>query len=269
MFSIGEFSKVTGLTVKTLRFYHQQGVLVPSHIDNLSGYRYYAESKIDTALIITQLRKLNFTLADIMEILSNYDDEADILDYLERQKQSVEEKMREYQEISSSLDQIIAKEKEARAAMKDATFEVEEKTVDSMLIAGVRMKGRYSDCGKGFAQIGKQLGRHICGKPFLLHYDTEYKEQNAEFEACMPVRKGTSEDGISVRELAGSRCVALLHQGPYDELGRSYARILAYTKQQGYEIETPTREVYIKGPGMIFKGNPKKYLTEIQMLIKE
>ena len=177
--------------------------------------------------------------------------------------------MQEYQEISSSLDQIIAKEKEARAAMKDATFEVEEKTVDSMLIAGVRMKGRYSDCGKGFAQIGKQLGRHICGKPFLLHYDTEYKEQNAEFEACMPVRKGASEDGISVRELAGSRCVALLHQGPYDELGPSYARILAYTKLQGYEIEMPSREVYIKGPGMIFKGNPKKYLTEIQMLIKE
>ncbi len=82
-------------------------------------------------------------------------------------------------------------------------------------------------------------------------------------------RKGVGEDGISVRELAGGRCVVLLHKGPYEELGRSYARILAYTKQQGHEIETPTREVYIKGPGMIFKGNPKKYLTEIQMLIKE
>jgi DNA-binding transcriptional MerR regulator/DNA gyrase inhibitor GyrI len=269
VFSIGEFSKITGLTVKTLRFYHEQGVLVTSHIDDQTGYRYYAESKIETARIITQLRKLNFTLADIMEILSSYDDESDILDYLERQKQTVEEKLREYREISSSLDQIIAKEREARVAMKDAIFEVEEKTVDSMLIAGMRMKGRYSDCGKGFAQIGQRLGRHICGKPFLLHYDTEYKEQDAEFEACMPIRKGTSEDGISVRELAGGRCVALLHKGPYDDLGRPYARILAYTKQQGYEIETPTREVYIKGPGMIFKGNSKKYLTEIQMLIKE
>ncbi len=153
--------------------------------------------------------------------------------------------------------------------MKNATFEVEEKSVDSTLIAGVRMKGRYSDCGKGFAQIGRRFGRHICGKPFLLHYDTEYKEEDAEFEACMPVRKGTSENGISVRELAAGRCVALLHKGPYDELGRSYAKILDYMKQKGYEVEMPTREVYIKGPGMIFKGNPKKYLTEIQMLIKE
>ena len=138
--------------------------------------------------------------------------------------------------------------------MKEATFEVEEKTLDSMVIAGVRMKGKYSDCGKGFAQIGRRLGRHICGKPFLLHYDTEYKEEDAEFEVCMPVRQGTSEDETSVRELAGGRCVALLHKGPYDELGRSYAKILTYAKQHGYEIEMPTREVYIKGPGMIFKG---------------
>jgi effector-binding domain-containing protein len=72
-----------------------------------------------------------------------------------------------------------------------------------------------------------------------------------------------------VRELPGGRCVALLHQGPYEELGRSYAKILDYVKQKGYEFEMPTREVYIKGPGMIFKGNPRKYLTEIQLLLKE
>lgn len=62
--------------------------------------------------------------------------------------------------------------------------------------------------------------------------------------------------------------VTLLHQGPYDDLGRSYQKILGYLKQKGVEAELPTREVYIKGPGMIFKGNPKKYLTEIQMLVK-
>ena len=57
--------------------------------------------------------------------------------------------------------------------MKDQTFEVEEKTVDSMLIAGVRMRGRYSECGKGFAQIGRRYGRHICGKAFLLYEFTQ------------------------------------------------------------------------------------------------
>ena len=153
-------------------------------------------------------------------------------------------------------------------AIKNSTFQVEEKNLEPLLIAGVRMKGRYSDCGKGFGKIGKGLGRYICGKCFLLHYDAEYKEDDADFEACMPVRKAKAVDGIDVRELPGGRCVALLHKGPYNELGRSYAKILAFVKEKGYEVLLPTREVYLKGPGMIFKGNPKNYLTEIQMLVK-
>jgi effector-binding domain-containing protein len=65
----------------------------------------------------------------------------------------------------------------------------------------------------------------------------------------------------------GGRCVALLHKGPYQEMGHSYAKIMAYIKEHHYEVIMPTREVYLKGPGMIFKGNPKNYLTEIQMVI--
>ncbi|HEX2972276.1 MAG TPA: GyrI-like domain-containing protein, partial [Tepidisphaeraceae bacterium] len=130
-------------------------------------------------------------------------------------------------------------------------------------------KGRYSDCGKAFAKLGRSLGRYISGKPLLLHYDTEYREEDADFEACMPLRQRKEVEGISVRELPGGRCVSLIHKGPYDQLGRSYARILDYVKSKGYTIVSPTREIYIKGPGMIFKGNPKNYLTEIQMLVDD
>jgi effector-binding domain-containing protein len=48
-------------------------------------------------------------------------------------------------------------------------------------------------------------------------------------------------------------------------LGRSYAKILQQTEERKLKISLPTREVYVKGPGMIFKGNPKNYLTEIQL----
>ncbi len=268
MYSIGEFSKITGLTVKTLRFYHEQEILKPSHVDPQSGYRYYDASKIETARIIAELRKLDFPLTEIAEILLGYDDEADILDYLSRHRQTVREKMQSYQEIGKVLDRIITKEHEAQTTMKSKNFDIEEKTIETMLIAGIRMQGKHSDCGQGFSQIGRRLGRHVNGKPFLLHYDSEYKEDDADFEACMPVRKGNSKDGISVRELPGGHCVALLHQGPYDTLGSSYARLLDYIKEKEYDYELPTREVYIKGPGIIFKGNPKKYLTEIQFFIQ-
>lgn len=146
---------------------------------------------------------------------------------------------------------------------------VEEKTVEPMLIAGVRMKGYYAECGKGFARIGRSMGRLICGPPFCLHYDTEYKQRDADFEACMPVKEVRDIEGISVRELPGGRCVSLLHEGPYEELVSSYARIRDYVNSKGYQTSIPSREIYLKGPGMIFKGNPTKYLTEIQMMVEE
>ncbi len=142
-----------------------------------------------------------------------------------------------------------------------------EKTLEPMLIAGVRMRGKYSDCSSGFARIGRTYGRHICGSAFLLHYDTGYRENDADFEACMPVRDGVSRDGIEVRELPGGRCVSLVHQGPYEDLKSVYPKVFEYLREKGYTPTPPTREIYLKGPGMILKGNPKRYLTEIQVII--
>jgi DNA-binding transcriptional MerR regulator len=268
LFTIGEFSKVTGLTVKTLRFYHEEGVLNPTAIDEQTGYRYYDDRKIEAAKIITELRRLDFSLADIGEILRSCADDADLLDSLEQKRRTIEDRMRHDRLIAQRLDQIISHEREIRRTMQQAPFEIQQKALQPMLIAGIRMKGKYSDCGRGFAQIGKRYGRHICGKAFLLHYDAEYREDDADFEACMPIRKGTPADGISIRELPGGKCLALVHAGPYDELGHSYGKIFKYINAKGNQVEMPTREVYLKGPGMIFKGNPKKYLTEIQMLVR-
>jgi hypothetical protein len=60
-----------------------------------------------------------------------------------------------------------------------------------------------------------------------------------------------------------------MHKGPYSELGRSYAKIVQYLHDHEYEASIPTREIYHKGPGMIFKGNPRNYLTKIQFFLQE
>lgn len=267
VFSIGEFSTITGLTVKTLRFYHERGILIPAHVDDETGYRYYAASQVEAARVVTQLRALEFSIEEIRCLLEDQANHEDMLDLLSRHKSLLAEKMQRHRAIIAALDGIIESEKEARNTMSAASFDVEEKSVDTMLIAGIRMQGKYADCGPAFGRIGRSLGRQLCGKCFLLHYDAEYQEV-ADFEACFPIRRGKDVDGISVRELPGGRCVSLLHKGPYEELRRSYARIMAYIKDKGYEVLLPTREVYVKGPGMILRGNPKNYLTEIQMLIK-
>eukprot|EP00913_Durusdinium_trenchii_P022807 g21411.t1 len=227
------------------------------------------DGKVETARVIAGLRKLEFSIRQIAEILPEHDDEADILDVLVNQQRSMQQKIERFQEIGASLTQIISREREARITMQNASYEVEEKVVDPIKVAGLRMKGRYSDCGQGFSKLGRSFGRYICGKALMLIYDDEYKEDDADFEVCMPVRGGKETDEISLRELPGGRCISLLHKGPYDEISRSYEKILSAVKQRGENVLLPTREVYIKGPGMIFKGNPKKYLTEIQIFVNE
>ena len=144
---------------------------------------------------------------------------------------------------------------------------VREKVLEPMLIAGIRTTGCYGDSGKLFGKLGRAVGSIAKGKPLNLYYDGEYKEEDADFESCFPVKKTKEVDGIDFRELPGGRCLSLLHYGPYEELHRSYAQLLGYVEEHGLKTVLPSREVYIKGPGMIFRGNPKKYITELQVML--
>jgi DNA-binding transcriptional MerR regulator/effector-binding domain-containing protein len=267
MFSIGEFSKISGIPVRTLRFYHEKGLLVPFAVDIETGYRSYDERNVEVARLIVALRALEFSLEDIAEILAGATDDADILAHLERQRESIASRLQHYRGVLKHIDDIIHHEREAREGTKMAGngFEIKEQRLEPIIVAGVRMTGRYDEIGTGFGQLYRRVGRYAAGKPLCLYYDCEYRDGDADFEPCVPLKKSVSVDGISVRELPGGRFVTLVHRGPYQELGRSYARVLKYAKDHGFEVSLPTREVYMKGPGMIFRGNPKKYLTEIQL----
>jgi DNA-binding transcriptional MerR regulator/effector-binding domain-containing protein len=277
LFSIGEFSQVVGLTIKALRFYHDEGILLPALIDPQTGYRYYDPAQIQRARAVAFLRGLGFSVADIKDLLSagasgGGDEDRALLAAMQRHKGALRDKVRNLNQIIRQLEHFISQERQAAAMAQATTYDVQEKHLEPMLIGGVRMKGKYSGCGKGFARLGRALGRYIGGKPLLLHYDREYHEDDADFEAAMPLRRqpkaAAAADGITLRQIPGGRFVCLIHKGPYDQLGHSYARILKFIKERGYTIAMPTREVYLKGPGMIFKGNPKNYLTEIQILIE-
>lgn len=270
MFSIGEFSKTCGLSVKTLRFYHEKGLLVPAHVDPHSGYRYYDANNLEKAGVIRLLREFEFPLEDIETILAECGEDQDAIEHLQRHKKSLTNKLQHYQDLVEKLDQVVSYKLEDREVLKmqKLSYEIEERTIEPLLVAGIRMRGKYSDSGQGFSQLGKKMGRYMMGKPLCLYYDGEYREDDADFEPCFPLRKEVSSDDFDIRTLPAINCITLVHQGPYDSLGQSYARLFEYVKQKNLELQLPSREVYLKGPGMIFKGNPKKYLTEIQLPIK-
>jgi DNA-binding transcriptional MerR regulator len=272
MFTIGEFSKITGLSIKALRLYHEKGIIEPHAVDPRTGYRYYNHHDAEKARVLRLLKEMMFGLDEIAAILGDCGDDADTVEILQRHRDRLEAQITDLRKARRQVDSILTSEKEAIAMTQTVGNEIVEKHVPDLRIAGIRWKGRYCDTGQYFGRLFRALGRHIAGKPFNLYYDEGCKEEDADVESCIPVREGReikTPEGVSIRTLHGGRVVSIVHKGPYDQLGRSYERITAYLKQKAYMVAAPPREIYVKGPGMIFKGNPKNYLTEIQFPVTE
>jgi DNA-binding transcriptional MerR regulator len=266
MYSIGEFSKITGLTIKALRLYHQEGILTPDKIDSQTGYRYYTPASLVKARTIGYLKEMLLPLDLIKSILENHHDEADVLSFLSAHRKLIAERLSSLETVAATLDEILHREMEAQTMLQKNSFEIEEKEVPKILIASIRWKGRYDQCGPAFATIYKKIGRYTCGKPMDLYYD-EGKEENADVESAVPIRKGKEIVGIAIRELPGGKAISLIHKGPYDLIGHSYEKLTNYVKDRNLSYSPPIRQIYIKGPGLIL-NNPKNYLTEIQFIVK-
>jgi len=95
-YSIGEFSKITNLTPKMLKIYHEMGLLVPAKVDEFSKYRYYNKSNFEAANLISFFKQFDFSLAEIKDIVDNPDDELILTQLLEKQKDVIEEKITKY-----------------------------------------------------------------------------------------------------------------------------------------------------------------------------
>ena len=144
-FSIGEFSRASGLTVKTLRFYHEKELLVPAHVERETGYRNYDGNNLERAHVIVSLRGLGFGLEAIGFILAECSEEADVLGFLEERKHALQNEIRERKDIVQVLESIIETETNARQAMTHTVSEIEEKAIAPILVGGIRTKGRYSE----------------------------------------------------------------------------------------------------------------------------
>jgi effector-binding domain-containing protein len=206
-------------------------------------------------------------LDEIAEIFRDCRDDADALDLLVQHRTKLEGRLNDLKKARRYIDSIITAERKAIAMTQDKTVEIVEKHVPDIRIAAIRWKGRYCECGRYMGRLAKHVYRYMVGPPFNMYHDEGYKEEDADVETCVQVRDDKEikvPEDIKIRILPGGKVVSLTHKGPYDQLGRAYEKINAYLKQKNYCVTAPPREIYIKGPGMIFKGNPNKYLTEIQ-----
>lgn len=265
MYKIGEFSKITSLTVKTLRYYDEEGILKPSsHLEN--GYRIYDEKDFKKAMLIKLLRKLDFSIAEIKDVLLNCTDKTDLSYYLTDKKALIQKNIKKEKALMKEIDlHITSDNKFKEAYIMDYKFEVKE--IPEVNVVSIRYKGSYSDVGKYIGILYKAAKNQVCGTPFNLYYDNDYKEI-ADIELCLPVKGFISSDKVQFKELPAIKAISTVHVGNYDKLHNAYKAIIDYANKENLSLDIPTREIYEKGPGMIFNGNPDKYVTNIIIPIK-
>lgn len=129
-YSIGEFSRMTSLSIKTPRLYHENEIFLQVEIDEFSGCRYYNDRNYEIARAIKILRSFDFSLAEIKYILNECAEESDMIKKLHAKLNEIQGKIQRYQIIFRSIEMIIQNEKESAMKLKQ-NFEIEEKIIET------------------------------------------------------------------------------------------------------------------------------------------
>ena len=263
MLKIGEFSKLSQLTVKALRHYEKEGLLLPAHVDPWTGYRQYQTSQLVDAARIKSLRQLGLSIDQVRSILRGENPRSILL-----QK---ERELREQQaDLSMRLSIIRNLLKEERM-----TYQVTVKEIPETLVYSAEATlESYSDAMTWIPRVGaeaKRLNPDLrCTEPpyeFCEYLDGEYCEHDVHIRHSEAVMEpGKENELITFRTIPATRVLSILHRGPYDQLGQAYAFLMEYAESNGYACTDLARECYIDG--VWNKDDVADWLTEIQLPIQ-
>ena len=266
MYKISDFSKITNLSVKALRYYDEEKILVPSHRDRETAYRYYSEDDFQRAQIIALLRSLDFTIAEIRDVMTGCDDPAALPFYLEEKRKMIEERIHREKALVKKLNLYIKPKDREEVNMN---YQIEEKEIAAITVASIRYKGKYDEVGNHIGKLYKAVRDSAAGAPIQCYHDAEYMEGDADLELCIPTKKTVSHPDITMKRLPAVKAICTTHTGSYEKLNLAYKALLDYAGDHQISCITPSREIYIKGPGLLFKGNEDSYITEIIMPYEE
>jgi DNA-binding transcriptional MerR regulator len=268
---IGDFSKLSQVSVKTLRFYDEMGLLKPVEVDRFTGYRYYSTSQLPRLNRILALKELGFSLEQIAAIL----DEGISLEQLRgmlrlrqaEQQQRVNEEQERLTRIEARLRQI---EMEDRMPVYDVVL----KTVPAMLVAARRLTILTNDqvpdlLGPAFTETYnyvKAQGAKEAGPSLTVWHTPADVFTNEDVETVVPIDRPVPDtDRVRVYELPQAYVASVVHQGNFDDFTQGHTALLKWIEANGYRVAGPFREIYIKHD----RRNLKDTTTEIQMPVEK
>ncbi len=266
MFKIGDFSKLSHVTVKKLRYYADIGLLEPDYVDAETGYRYYTVDQLPRLNRILALRDLGFSLDQIGHLLDEGLVAEQLRAMLRLRQAEVEQQI---QEGEARLARIESRLRQIEREGNMSKFDVVLKEVKPVRAACLRkVIPDYGHLSKMFSDVYGHVmsnGGQPTAPPVIVYYDPEFKEQHADVEVIAPIAADVPDGaGVVMREVPGVETMAsCVMKGPYEDFGEVYAAVMKWIEDKNYRLDGATREVYLRGPGDT--DNPEEYLTEIQI----
>jgi effector-binding domain-containing protein len=271
VFKIGDFSRLSFVTVKALHHYDDIGLLKPVRVDRFTGYRYYSADQLPRLNYIIALKQLGLSLEEIATLVNENLTPSQIREIFLLKKaelrQKVSEEQRRLEQVEKLLMQI---EKEGK--MPD--YQVVIKNIKPQLIASIRtILPNYGTLGQLYGELFGYLSSQgitiPAGPTLYICHDQEFKESDVDVEAGVPIAKAIPGSGrIKVHELSEmEEAACTVYKGPYENIGEAYSAIMKWIEDNGYQITGPDRELYLVSPADT--QNPAEYVTEIQFPVKK
>ena len=262
MLKIGEFSKLSRVSIRMLRHYDDLGLLKPAMIDEFTGYRFYKEEQLFVMGRITALKDMGFALADIAKIMDDYDNKEKLEQYLSKQQQ-------ELRKISDETEYKLMLLDTARKRLRkeqSMSFDVTTKVIPERYAATVHMVvPHYEDEGILWGKLQECKTPLVPADPCLAaaeFLDKEYKEENVEIVVWMTV-KGQYEDteNVKFKTLPAVKVASCVIKGSYEQMGEATATVASWIAENGFEVTGPMFNIYHVSPAQT--QNPDEYVTEV------
>lgn len=270
MFKIGDFSKLSRVSIKALRLYDEAGLLKPSKVDEYSGFRYYAAEQMPRLNRILALKDLGFTLDQIGRILNEGLSAEQIRGMLILRQEEIRTQIEADQERLARVEIRLRQIEEEKSMSK---YEPILKTTTPVKVMTLRRTiPSYHSVGPLMTELwnyAQSQGAKLCGPGMAVYYDPDYKEKDVDVEVALPIANSIPETAeIKVKEFPSIQVISIIHQGPYITLSEAYAFLMKWMGECPYRIVGPNQEIYLDSPGSCGE-NQDKYVTEIQIPVEK
>lgn len=263
MFKIGDFSRLSSVSVRMLRHYEKMGLLIPEQVDQFTGFRYYSAEQLARMNKIQHLRQLGFSLALVKEML-DADSPADMERYFALRKAEIEEEMSKVSTQGKLLEQAFEVLKGDQSIME---YTVILKEIPERKVASVRgILPQYNQEGMLWGKLYEGIHRLGVKQPkeplmMAVYHDREYKESDADVEVQTQVEGDYPDtDAIKFHTVPAVQVASVTFNGSYDLMGKVTEAAAQWIESNGYQMDGEMFNIYYVGPPM--ETNPDKWVTE-------